>query len=124
MSLLPFPLTRLSLNLYKGEQIKKQVGKHPCYGCGLLGHKNVTCRFDKSKYFNLTNTSYLESTAHRLPVAQLGPWNSIPRDGEIERILSIRGTSSNIPSMSSLAPQQPPPPPDHPPVSTGFSSKP
>ena len=33
-------------------------------GCGMLGHKKVTCRFDKSKYFNLANTSYLSSTAH------------------------------------------------------------
>ena len=31
--------------------VKKQVEKHPCYDCGLLGHKEVTCRFDKSKYF-------------------------------------------------------------------------
>ena len=35
-----------------------QVEKHPCCSCGMLGHKKVTCRFDKSKYFNLANTSY------------------------------------------------------------------
>ena len=104
-----------------GRAVEKQVEKHPCYGCGLLGHKKVTCRFDKSKYFNLANTSYLGSTAHQLLVAELGPRNSIPR--EIQRILSLRGTSSNVPSMSSYAPQQPPPPSDHPPISTGSSSK-
>ena len=87
-------------------------------------HKKVTCRFDKSKYLNLANTSYLGSTAHQLLVAELGPRNSIPRDGEIQRILSVRGTSSNVPSTSSHAPQQPPPPPGHPPMSTGYSLKP
>ena len=122
---------------------EKQVEKHPCYGCGLLGHKKVICRFDKSKYFNLANTSYLGSTAHQLLVAELGltntfylgstahqllvaelgPRNSIPRDEEVQRILSVRGTSSNVPSMSSYAPQQPPPPSGHPPISTGYSSK-
>ena len=35
-----------------------------------------------------------------------------------------RGTSSNVPSTSSYAPQQPPPPSGHPPISTGYSSKP
>ena len=90
----------------------------------MLGHKKVTCRFDKSKYFNLANTSYLGSTAHQLLVAELGPRNSIPRDGEIQRILSVRGTSSNVPSMSLYAPQQPPPSSGHPPISTGYSSKP
>ena len=77
----------------EGKAVKKQVEKHLCYGCGLLGHKKVTCCFDKSKYFNLANTSYLGSTAHQLLVAELGPRNSIPRDGEIQRILSVRGTS-------------------------------
>ena len=98
--------------------------KHLCYGCGLLGHKKVTCRFDKSKYFNLAKTSYLGSTAHQLLVAELGPRNSIPRDEEIQRILSVRSTSSNVPSMSSYASQQPPPHSGHPPISTGYSSKP
>ena len=98
--------------------------EHLCYGCGLLGHKKVTCRFDKSKYFNLANTSYLDSIAHQLLVAELGPRNSIPRDGEIQRILSVRGTSSNVPSTSSYTPQQPPPPSGHLPISTGYSSKP
>ena len=98
--------------------------KHPCYGCGMLGHKKVTCRFDKSKYFNLANTSYLSSTAHQLLVAELGPRNSIPSDVEIERILIVRGASSNVPSTSSYAPQQPPPPSGHPPINTGYSSKP
>ena len=98
--------------------------KDPSYGCGLLGHKKVTCRFDKSKYFNLANTSYLGSTAHQLLVAESGPRNRIPRDGEIQRILSMRGTSSNVPSTSSYAPQQPPPPSGHPPISSGYSSKP
>ena len=32
----------------EGRADEKQVEKHPCYGCGLLGHKKVTCRFDKS----------------------------------------------------------------------------
>ena len=96
--------------------------KHPCYGCGMLGHKKVTCRFDKSTYFKLANTYYLGSTAHQLLVAELGPRNGIPRDGEIQRILSVRGTSSNVPSMSSYAPQQPPPPSGHPPISAGYSS--
>ena len=36
----------------------------------------------------------------------------------------MRGTSSNVPNMSSYAPQQPPPPSGHPPISTGYSSKP
>ena len=36
----------------------------------------------------------------------------------------MRGTSSNVPSTSSYAPQQPPPPSGHPPISTGYSSKP
>ena len=36
----------------------------------------------------------------------------------------MRDTSSNVPSMSSYAPQQPPPPSGHPPISTGYSSKP
>ena len=94
--------------------------KHPCYGCVMLGHKKVTCRFDKSKYFNLASTSYLGSTAHQLLVAELGRWNSIPRDGEIQRILSLRGTSSNVPSTSSYAS----PLSGHPPISTGYSSKP
>ena len=52
------------------------------------------------KYFNLAGTSYLGSTAHQLLGAELGPPNSIPRDGEIQRILSVRGTSSNVPSTS------------------------
>ena len=104
----------------EGRAVEKQVGKHPCYGCALLGHKKVTCRFDKSKYFILANTSYLGSTAHQ----QLGPRNSIPRDGEMQRILSVRGISSNVPSTSSYAPQQPSPPSGHPPISTGYSSKP
>ena len=104
--------------------VEKQVEKHPCYDCGLLGHKKVTCRFDKSKHFNLANTSYLGSTAHQLLAAQLGPRNSIPRDGEIQRILSVRDTTSNVPNTSSYAPQQPPPPPSHPPISTSYSSKP
>ena len=86
----------------EGRAIEKQVEKHPCYGCGLLGHKKITCRFDKSKYFNLANTSWLGSTAHQLLVAELGPRNSIPRDGEIQRILPVRGTSSNVPSKSSF----------------------
>ena len=90
----------------------------------MLGHKKVTCCFDKSKYFHLANTSYLGSTAHQLLMAELGLRNSIPRDGEIQRILSVRGTSSNVPSTSSYAPQQPPPPSGHPPRSTGYSSKP
>ena len=89
-----------------------------------MGHKKVTCRFDKSKYFHLANTSYLGSTAHQLLVTELGPRNSIPRDGEIKRILSVRGTSSNVPSTSSYAPQQPPPPSGHLPINTGYSSKP
>ena len=38
----------------------------------------VVCRFDKSKNFNLANTS-LGLTAHQLLVAELGPRNSIPR---------------------------------------------
>ena len=63
--------------------VEKQVEKHPCYGCGLFGHKKITCRFDKSKYFKISNTSYLGSTAHQLLVAELGPRNSIPRDGEM-----------------------------------------
>ena len=108
----------------EGRPVEKQVQKHPCYGCGMLGHKKVTCRFDKSNYFNLANTSYLGSTAHQLLVVELNPRNSIPRDGEIQRILSVRGTSSNVPSMTSYAPQQPPPPSGHPPISTGYSSKP
>ena len=109
----------------EGRTVEKQVEKHPCYGCGLLVHKKVTCRFDKSTYFNLANTSYLGSTAHQLLVAELGPRNSIPRDGEIQRILPVRGTSSNVPSTSSYAVQEPPPPfPRHPPISTGNSSKP
>ena len=33
----------------EGRAVEKQVEKHPCYSCGLLGHKKVTCRFDKSK---------------------------------------------------------------------------
>ena len=41
----------------EGRAVEKQVEKHPCYGCGMLGHKKVTCRFDKSEYFNLVNTS-------------------------------------------------------------------
>ena len=58
-------------------------------------------------------------------MAELGPRNSIPRDGEIQRIQSVRGTSSYVPSTSSYAPQQPPPPPSgHRPISTGYSSKP
>ena len=57
-------------------------------------------------------------------MAELGPRNSIPRDREIQRILSVRGTSSNVPSTSSYAPQQPPPPSGHPPIITGYSSKP
>ena len=77
----------------EGRAVEKQVEKYPCYGCGMLGHKKVTCRFDKSKYFNLANTSYLGSTAHQLLVAELGRRNSIPRDGDIQRILSVRGTS-------------------------------
>ena len=48
----------------EGRANEKQVEKHPYYGFGLLGHKKVTCRFDKSKYINLANTSYLGSTAH------------------------------------------------------------
>ena len=68
--------------------------------------------------------SCLGSTAHQLLVADLGPRNSIPRNGEIQRILSVRGTSSNVPSASSYAPQQPPPPSGHPPISTDYSSKP
>ena len=67
----------------EGRAVEKQVEKHPCYGCGMLGHKKVTCRFDKSKCFNLANTFYLGSTAHQLLVAELGPRNSILRDGEI-----------------------------------------
>ena len=55
---------------------ERAVEKHPCYGCGMLGHKKVTCRFDKSKYFNLANTSHSGSTAHQLLVAKLGPRNS------------------------------------------------
>ena len=77
----------------EGRAVEKQVENYPCYGCGILGHKKVTCYFDKSKCFNLANTSYLGSTAHQLLVAELGPRNSIPRDGEIQRILSVRGTS-------------------------------
>ena len=61
----------------EGRAVEKQVEKYPCYGCGLLGHRKVTCRFDKNKYFNLANTSYLGSTAHQLLVAELGPQNSI-----------------------------------------------
>ena len=57
-------------------------------------------------------------------MAELDPRNSIPRDGEIKRILSVRGTSSNVPSTSSYAPQQPPPHSGHPPISTRYSSKP
>ena len=102
--------------------VEKQVEKYPCYGCGMLGHKKITCRFDKSKNFNLANTFYLGSTAHQLLVAELGPRNGIPRDGEIQRILSVRGTSSSVPSMSCYAPQQPPPPSGHPPISTGYST--
>ena len=98
--------------------------KHPCYDCGLLGHKKITCRFDESKYFKPANTSYFGSTAHQLLVAELGPRNSIPSDVEIERILIVRGASSNVPSTSSYAPQQPPPPSGHPPINTGYSSKP
>ena len=75
-------------------------------------------------HFNLANTSYLGSTAHQLLVAELGPQNSTSRDGEIQRILSVRGTSSNVPSMSSYAPQQTLHPSGHPPISTGYSSKP
>ena len=56
----------------EGRAVEKQVEKHHCYGCGLLGHKEVTCYFDESKYFNLANTSYLGSTAHQLLVAELG----------------------------------------------------
>ena len=108
----------------EGRAVEKQVEIRPCYDCGMLGHKKGTCRFDKSKYFNLANTSYLGSTAHELLVAELGRRNSIPRDGKIQRILSVRGTSSNVPSTSLYAPQQPPPPSGHPPISTGYSSKP
>ena len=105
--------------------VEKQVEKHPCYDCGMLGHKKVTCRFDKSKYFKLANTSYLGSTAHQLLVAELGPRNSrYTEDREIQRILFGRGTSSNVPSTSSYASQQPPPPSGHPPIRTGYSSKP
>ena len=57
-------------------------------------------------------------------MADLNSRNSIPRDGEIQRILSARGTGSNVLSTSSYAPQQPPPPSGHPPISTGYSSKP
>ena len=32
----------------EGRAVGKHVEKHPCYGCGMLGHKKVTCRFDKS----------------------------------------------------------------------------
>ena len=70
------------------------------------------------------STSYLGSTAHQLLVVESGSRNSIPRDDEIQRILSVRGTSSNVPNKSSYAPQQPPPPSGHLPISTGYSSKP
>ena len=63
----------------EGRAVEKLVQKYPCYGCGMLRHKKVTCRFDKSKYFNLTNTSYLGSPAHQLLVAELGPRNSISK---------------------------------------------
>ena len=82
----------------EGRANEKQVETHASYGCGSLGHNKITFRFDKSKYFNMANTSYLGSTAHQLLVAELGPRNSIPRDGEIQRILSVRGTSSNVPN--------------------------
>ena len=41
----------------EGRAIEKQVEKHPCYGCGMLGHEKVTCRFDKSKYSNLATSN-------------------------------------------------------------------
>ena len=68
-------------------------------------------------------TVFVQSSSLLL-VPELGPRNSIPRDGEIQKILSVRGTSTNVPSTSSYASQQPPPPPGHPPISTGYSSKP
>ena len=57
--------------------VEKQVEKHPCYGCGLLGHNKVTSCFDKSKYFNLANTSYLGSTSilPYLGIPELGHQN-------------------------------------------------
>ena len=72
----------------------------------------------------MTNNSYLGLTAHQLLVAELGAQNSIPRDGEIPRILPGIGTSSYVPSTSLYAPQQPLPPSGHPPISTGYSPKP
>ena len=54
----------------EGRAVEKQVEKYLCYSCGLLGHKKVTCHVDKSKYFNLANTSYLGSTAHQLLVTE------------------------------------------------------
>ena len=32
----------------EGRAVEKRVEKHPSYGCGLLEHKKVTCRFDKT----------------------------------------------------------------------------
>ena len=92
------PSSKTNSQPVEGRANEKQVETHASYGCGSLGHKKITFRFDKSKYFNLANTSYLGSTAHQLLVAELGPRNSIPRDGEIQRILSVRGTSSNVPN--------------------------